>query len=155
MDRRVRIEVDPSSDEEIVIKCRELTHDVLALKSEIESGARAGGEDISLTLGGREYFVSLKDVLFFESSDDRTAAHTGDHMYYTGRRLFELTGTLPGYFMRVSKSCIVNLKLISSIHRDVAGVCEVCFSGSQKKIYVSRMYYKAFRERLIEVRLGV
>ena len=155
MNKNVRIEVDPSADEEIVIKCRELTPGVLALKNAVENASAGGGEDIALTLGESEYFISLRDILFFESADERTAAHTSDHMYYTGRKLFELTENLPGYFMRVSKSCIVNLRLISSIHREVTGICEVCFCGSVKKIYVSRMYYKAFRERLIEVRLGV
>lgn len=150
---RVRIEIDPEGKEEVVVRCRELTEQVRRLRDEIMGVPSAGGEML-LTLGGREYIVALGDILFFESCGDRTAAHTAGRMFYTDRTLSDLLGTLPGEFCRGAKSCIVNLRRISSFHRELTGVCEVCFAGSNKKIYVSRMYYKPFRERLGEVRFG-
>ena len=155
MGRKVRIELDPGvPEEEVIIRCPEITPEILRLQklAEGDGGSRRNAE-ISLTLGDREYFVAVKDILFFETSDNRTAAHTSDHMYYTEMKLFELSDFLPNTFMRVSKSSIVNMQRISSIRRDVTGVCEVFFDGSEKRIYVSRMYYKPFREKLLEIRL--
>lgn len=154
MKHKVRIETCPEGQEEIVIRCSEITPEVERLRRSLEQGAQKSADDIALTLGDREYFVALRDLLFFESADKNTAAHTGANMYYTESRLFELCNTLPPYFMRVSKSCIVNLRSVSSVRREVTGICEVFFYNTSKKIYVSRMYYKPFRERLSEVRLS-
>jgi len=152
---KVRIELEPNAESEIVIKCSGLTPDVLRLQKLIEQEMRAGQDgELTLTLGDREYFVSLKDVLFFETSDERTSAHTSESMYYTDMRLFELEEMLPDSFMRISKSGIVNLSRVSSVRRDVTGIGEVFFDGSAKKVFVSRMYYKNFREKLHELRIG-
>ena len=155
MGRKVRIELDPDiPEEEVIIRCPEITPEILKLQKLAEGdGGQRQNAEISLSLGDREYFVAVKNILFFETSDSRTAAHTSDRMYYTDKKLFELSEFLPSDFMRVSKSCIVNLQRISSIRRDVTGVCEVFFEGSEKRIYVSRMYYKPFREKLLELRI--
>ena len=153
--RKVRIENCPEGQDEIVIRCSFVTPSVERLRDALDKGENLRyADDMALTLGDREYFIAIKDILFFESADKNTAAHTGDKMYYTDMKLFELTDSLPPYFMRVSKSTIANLKAISSVRRDVTGLCEAFFDGSPKKIYVSRMYYKPFREKLSEIRLN-
>ena len=154
MGRKVRIELDPgATEEEVIIRCPEITPEILKLQKLAEGGSQRQDAEITLTLGDREYFIAVKDILFFETADSRTAAHMPDRMYYTDMKLFELSDFLPNTFMRVSKSSIVNLQKISSIRRDVTGACEVFFEGSEKRIYVSRMYYKSFREKLLEIRL--
>lgn len=152
MSIKVRIETDPSAEEEVIIRCHECTPGIRRLYEQITSGDPE--KDILLTLGGREYVIALQDILFFAADGDRTAAHTADGMYYTDRTLTELSAHLPGYFSRGSKSCLLNVLRVSSLQRELTGVCEVCFSGSSKKVYVSRMYYKPFRERLTELRLN-
>lgn len=151
MSIKVRVIVDRDSEEEVVITCKEVTSEILRLQ---QLAAGGGGEEMLFKLDGREYFVPLRDVLFFATYDENVCAHTAQRMYYSDKKLFELSALLPNYFMRVSKSCIVNIRKISSLHREVTGVCEVHFAGSEKLIYISRMYYKPFRERLSELRLG-
>lgn len=146
--RKVRIEIDPGAEEEIVIRCKALTPELEALRRM----AMGEGEELLLTLGEEEFFVPRGEILFFESADGRTAAHTAARMFYTEHKLYELEELLRGSFLRVSKSCILNLRAVSSIRRDVTGICEVRFTGSSKKVYVSRMYYKTFRETLLEMR---
>lgn len=150
---KVRIEIDPEGDEEVVLRCREITSQIQKLREQIMGTFAASGEML-LTLSGREYIVALEEILFFESCGDRTAVHTTDRMFYTDRSLSDLIGVLPGEFFRGAKSCIVNLRRICSFHRELTGVCELCFSGSNKKVYVSRRYYQPFRERLGEIRFG-
>ena len=68
-------------------------------------------------------------------------------------KLRELEELLPRYFTRISKSCILNLKHVTSMKKSISGVCEIYLCGETKKVYASRMYYKAFRDKLTETRL--
>lgn len=155
MSIKVRIEIDREGEEEVIIRCKEITPEVVRLQKLAENAFDTGsGGEMSLRLGDNEFFVALDDILFFEALDNRTAAHTSDRMYTCSRTLVELSESLPSSFMRISKSCIANIRLISSLHREITGVCEATFNGSIKKVYISRMYYKPFRERLIEIRLN-
>ena len=151
MKRKVTVVIDSDADEEVIIRCRELTPEIEYIKNAAENGGSL--TEISLELQGREYFTPLSEILFFESAGDKTAAHTADKMLYTDKTLRELEETLPGYFARVSKSCLLNIKCVSSMKRSVSGVCEVWIGGETKKVYVSRMYYGPFREKLNELRL--
>ena len=74
-------------------------------------------------------------------------------MYYTDLKLYELEERLPKSFMRISKSCIINVNAVSSIHKEITGICEAFFRDTVKKVYVSRGYYKQFREKINETRL--
>ena len=150
---KIRIETDETAQTEVIIRCKSLTPEIQQLVRLLE-GKSPVSEEILLTLAEREYFIPLKSILFFEAQDGRTAAHTGDGMFYTDKTLSELTSSLPPCFFRGSKSCILNLNKVSSLHRELTGICEVFFAGSVKKVYVSRMYYKPFRERLNEIHLG-
>ena len=152
MAKSVRIEIDPNGSDDIVIVCKELTPEILEIEKLI-NGGRKSESDMLLTLGGSEYLIEYGDILFFETVGERTAAHTADRMYYTDKRLYELCDSLPKSFFRVSKSCIVNIDRIASMKRELTGVCDISFRGSNKTAFVSRMYYKPFYERLTEIRL--
>ena len=93
------------------------------------------------------------EILFFEVSGERTYAHTAKECYTTAQRLFELEGILPGTFCRASKSVLLNTMKVRSLTRSPTGVGEASFSGSEKKAFISRMYYKAVRDVIEEVRL--
>ena len=154
MKPEVRIETDSKAEEspEVVIRCREITPEIHRLAQRLQAECDGIGQEILLTLCGRDYIVALDHILFFETSGEHTVAHTADGMYYTDQSLSRLVCQLPPAFFRGSKSCIVNTRQVASLHRELTGVCEVCFAGSTKRVYVSRMYYKAFRARLDEIR---
>lgn len=57
---------------------------------------------------------------------------------------------LPSYFLRVSKSTILNTREVYSITRNLTAASLVEFSGTHKKVYVSRSYYKALKLLLDE-----
>ncbi len=153
MIKKVRIEIDPDGAEEVVIRCRNATPSVFALKAAIESGSADGqAKELALQLGEEEYFVELSRILFFESADNRVTAHTDNRIYYTDMKLYELEKMLPNTFMRVSKGCVINLEAVQWLRRELTGPCRVGFTGSTKQAYVSRMYYRPFREKLEETR---
>ena len=148
---KVRIEVNPDAEEEIIIKCKNITDEVIAIQSAIANNENG---ELELTLGENTHFVKTNKILFFETSGTKTTAHTKERMYYSDLKLYELEERLPRSFMRISKSCIINVKAISSIRREITGICEAFFADTAKKVYISRSYYKAFKYRLNETRLN-
>jgi len=149
---KVHIEVTPDGTEEIIIRCASIGPEELRLKAAIERELSPEGQSLALEIGDNEYIVPISELLFFESDGSRTAAHTRSRMYYTPLKLYELENILPGSFMRVSKSCVLNINAVNVLQKDLTGICRVGFRNSEKAVYVSRMYYKPFRERLFELR---
>lgn len=147
---KIRFEIDPNGEEEIIIRCRALSEDVLQLERLINGNSSK--TEMELHLGGNDYFVSLDEILFFETSGSKTAAHTVNRMYYTDFKLYELEEKLPRSFMRISKSCVLNLNSVVALKRELTGICEAGFRDTTKKVYISRSYYKPFREKINEIR---
>ena len=111
MKATIKIEIDDEAPEQIIIRCHKLDQDVMLLQRFIESG-NVGESQMPLKLNGREYFIKYSSILFFETAGKKIAAHTVANMYYTDKTLRELTSILPCDFMRVSKSCILNLSAV-------------------------------------------
>lgn len=109
--------------------------------------------DLALTLGDTEYYVPIRDILFFETADGKITAHTAKKMYYTSCKLYELEGLLPPSFIRASKSCIVNSAVISSLSHNLTGASRVTFRATEKIVYVSRSYYKLLKDKIYEMRI--
>ena len=108
---KVKIEIDPAlAEDEVVIRCRRMEEHILRLQQDI---AKAEPEKncISLQDAGTSYFVPLDEILFFETEGKHIQAHTASRLYLTEHKLYELEESLPGSFMRISKSTIVNLYL--------------------------------------------
>ncbi len=97
---------------------------------------------------GKEYVLDASQVLFFEAAGDRTYAQTREHIYRVKHRLYVLETLLPGNFLRVSKSAIVNVDEILSFATLVGTTGVVEFKGSPKKLHISRAYIKALRSAL-------
>jgi DNA-binding LytR/AlgR family response regulator len=149
---KVRIEISDDGEEEVVIRARTLSDEVRRISDAVRK-ASGGEATLALSDGESEYFVPVDSLLFFETDEGHTTAHTADRMYYTSRKLYELEAILPRTFARVSKSCVVNTAAISSIKRNPVGASETHFTDSYKKVYISRSYYKAVRELIEETRI--
>lgn len=55
--------------------------------------------------------------------------------------------------MRISKSAILNTKQIYSINRNLTASSVVEFTGTHKRVFVSRYYYKPLISKLEEQKL--
>ena len=150
---RIRIEIAQDGEEEIVIRCRQHDEKINTIEHALDAALKSSG-DLALYINGTEYFVPRSDILYFESEGDRIYAGTKDHRYLCTYKLFELEDMMPSYFVRISKSTIANIKMISSLRREVTGNGELTFKGADKKVYFSRSYYKRLREKIDEVRFG-
>ncbi len=145
---KLRIEFDDNlQEEEIIIRCRELSPQIIQLKETISESLQKN-EVISFYKGDTRVYLSLEEILFFETEQNMVFAHTGDDCYEIHHRLYELEELLPSYFMRVSKSTILNTKQIFSIDKNIYASSTVCFRRSHKQVFVSRHYYKPLIEKL-------
>ena len=137
---KIRIELDENLiEDEVLIRCRSLDENVRKIQEAV-SQVLTGKQQLICFKEDTEYYLSLDEILFFE-------------MYQTRYKLYELEELLPGHFMRVSKSTILNTNRIYSITRNLTASSVVEFMGSHKQVYVSRYYYKPLKCKLEEKRI--
>ena len=148
---KIRIEMSEGVQEEVVIRCREITPEIIRLH-QLLSGDSDRSNQFLLYKGDTEYYLNVNDIIFFETEGNAVMAHTKNDMYETRRKLYELEELLGGRFQRISKSAIVNVDKVYSIKRNVTSSSAIEFQGTHKQIYVSRAYYKVLREKLEEKR---
>ena len=150
---KIRIEIDDNlTEEEIVIRCRKLDDSITGIQRAIEE-ASIRKKGFVFYKGNTEYYMPLEKILFFETENNSVNAHTVDDVFETHYKLYELEEVLPGHFMRISKSAIVNTERIYSINRNISASSAIEFSQSHKQVYVSRSYYKLLKQKLEEKRM--
>ena len=149
---KIQIEVDRNIKEnEIIIRCSELNKEVKDIQR-ILADILAQKNQIIFYKGDTEYYLSLEEVLFFDTEENGICAHTATNIYHVKYKLYELEELLPGYFMRVSKSTILNINHIYAITRSLSAASKVEFQNTHKQVYVSRYYYKPLKIKLLEKR---
>ena len=148
---KIRIEMSEGVQEEVVIRCREITPEIIRLQ-QLLSGDSDRSNQFLLYKGDTEYYLNVNDIIFFETEGNAVMAHTKNDMYETRRKLYELEELSGRRFQRISKSAIVNVDKVYSIKRNVTSSSAIEFQGTHKQIYVSRAYYKVLREKLEEKR---
>jgi len=152
---KVKIDIDESlKEDEIIIRCSKLDEKTQKVYDALMNITKES-KHLMLYKGNVEYYFPLEDILFFETTDNCVSAHTVNSVYETTYRLYELEELLPGHFMRVSKSTILNLNHIYSISRNLTASSEVQFMNTHKQVYVSRYYYKSLKTRLEEKRKSI
>jgi len=152
---KVRIDIDENLEEdEIIIRCSKLDDKTRKAYDTLMDITKES-KHLMLYKGNVEYYFPAENILFFETTDNCISAHTVDNFFETTYRLYELEELLPGYFMRVSKSTILNLNHIYSVSRNLTASSEVQFANTHKQVYVSRYYYKSLKCRLEEKRKSI
>lgn len=150
---KIRIEIDENLiEDEVVIQCAEINEEVMKVQKAVSEVINAS-QKLVFYKEATEYYLELDEILFFETDDSGISAHTKKDVYQTKYKLYELEDILPGFFMRVSKSTILNTKHIYSINRNLTASSVVAFAGTHKQVFVSRYYYKPLISKLEEKRL--
>ena len=147
---KIHIEtVENLAEDEVLIRCAKVDSTIQKIHQYILEQASAAPK-IVFYRDNQEFYLSLSDILFFETDTEQVYAHTKDSAYRTKYRLYELESTLPPTFVRASKSSIINTAHIYSITRNITSSSLVQFRDTHKQMYVSRHYYKALHQRLSE-----
>ena len=117
IEMKVKIEIEEALEEdEVLIRCHGLTEEIAMIQKAVLEIAGAKQKFVFYK-GNTEYYLVLDDILFFETDEKGISAHTRTDIYQSKYRLYELENILPGFFIRVSKSTILNINHIYSIDR--------------------------------------
>lgn len=135
--------VDSSDKEEALIKAVNETDDIKAAIEILEGGVKK----LALLKDGKTVLLEISFIYYIESVDKRTFVYTKENCYESKLRLYELEESLGSYFLRISKSMIVNLKKIKSVKSDLSGRMEASMLNGEK-IVISRSYVKEIKRRL-------
>lgn len=149
---KIRIELEENAEEEVILRCRELTPKIVELQRILTEAANRSGQ-IILYKNDTEYYLEKSKLLFFETENSMVMAHTANEVFETKLKLYELEEVLGGSFLRISKSAIVNVDKIYAIRKSLTASSTIEFQGTHKQIYVSRAYYRVLKEKLEEKRL--
>lgn len=130
------VEIPVDQEEALIINCHNQQSEwVLNVKNAAQNEMVILGKKDSLS-----FRVSLKDVYYFESVDDRSFIYTGKNVYETGLKLYELEELSKNcMFFRASKSAVVNIRKIKCLKPSFSGKFELTLMNDYK-IMVSRHY---------------
>lgn len=136
--------IDRNKPELIEIQCHSISEEVREIVAFVKS--RQG--QLTGTADERQYVISISDIFYIESVDNRNFIYTKDKVYETRHKLYELEEMLKEKrFLRVSKSTLLNLMKVSSIKPALnSRFVAVLFSGEQ--IVISRKYVPALKQTL-------
>jgi len=91
--------------------------------------------------------VVLEDIYYFDSVDNKTFLYVEKDVYRCDKKLYELESLLTGTsFVRISKNCIVNTAVVTSVRAQLSGRLEATLKNNEK-VLVSKHYIKDFREK--------
>ena len=93
--------------------------------------------------------VKLEAIYYIETIQEVQYVHTEKEVYKVKQRLYELEKLLPYYFMRVSKSAILNLHRVKT-YKPFSGGIMLAELDNGDGTYISRKYVKELRNRVRE-----
>ena len=100
------------------------------------------------TAGERKVTVALTDIFYFETVDRKTFAYTDEACVEVKEALRDIIDehTEAG-FVRVSKSCVVNIYKIKKLEGDM-NMRVIIFLKNDEKLIMNRSYRDEFYEKL-------
>lgn len=137
-------EIGNDQEEEVVIRCHEVNDEVLSIVKKLKKN-----DNIILGNSGSEVFrISVKDIFYIESVDNKTFIYCQNQVFDTKARLYELEEKLAGTKMfRCSKAMILNLAKVRSVAPSMNGRFEARLTNGESVI-ISRQYVPNLKKRL-------
>ena len=141
---QVNLEKVSSKDEEqAVIKAVEITDEIKGAIELLEGESKG----FAVSRDGQTYIIKASAVYYIESVDKKTFVYTKQGCYDCKYRLYELEVMLGGYFMRCSKSMIINLRKVKNVKSQMSGRIDATLLNDEVVI-ISRGYVKEVKRRL-------
>lgn len=146
---RISIKVDILIDEELSAEQLIISSSTFSKKvGKIKEYAEQLENTISVKNGNDKILITPNDIFFIESVDKRTFIYMKDSIGECTMRLYELDNLLSrAYFVRVSKSCVVNISYVKSISIMINRNLKLTMVNGEKVI-VSRRHVKQLNEMI-------
>ena len=130
--------------EELEIRCHEVTEQIKEIVTFVKS--RQG--QLTGIIEGKQYEVPVTDIYYVEAVDNSVFIYGPNKVYEAGQKLYELEGILrEKYFLRVSKSLILNLMKVNAIRPALNGRY-LALLHSGEEIIISRKYVSDLKKAL-------
>ncbi len=130
--------------EQLEIRCHEITEQVREIVTFVKS--RQG--QLNGIIEGKQYEIPVMDIYYIEAVDSKVFLYSSKKVYETRQRIYELENALKEkYFLRVSKSLLLNLMKVKSIKPDVNGRFTAILQSGEE-IMISRKYVPELKKAL-------
>lgn len=138
------IEIIREGEDEVVIRCREVTPEVERILALLrEPAARLIG-----MRDGQQHVIDPARILYIESVDGRTFVYTAEAVLQVEHTLAQLEALLDSVqFFRCSKSMILNIDRVAALRSLACNRIDATMQGGEH-IIISRTYASEFRRRL-------
>lgn len=142
---KIEIKVDHNIKETCIsISCNRLTPELEKLIAMM----RIMEKQLVASADGETFILDVTAILYIESVDRKTFVYTEKGVFESDLRLYELEEQLEEYgFFRASKSCLIQLRAVRSLKRDINRRIRVTMENDEV-IMVSRQYAEALKKRL-------
>ncbi|MBD5520111.1 MAG: LytTR family transcriptional regulator [Lachnospiraceae bacterium] len=132
------------NETEINIRCSQLTPDI----ENIIATLRIMNQQLLVTKDDTNYLLDVSTISYIEALERKTFVYTQDSIYESKLKLYEMEERLcKSGFFRISKSCLVHLKFIKSIKKDIDRKLRLTLTNGEQ-IMVSRQYADEIKKRL-------
>ena len=135
--------VNSKDEEQAVIKAVEVTDEISGAIELLEGESKG----FAVSRDGQVFIIKASAVYYIESVDKKTFVYTKQGCYDCKYRLYELEIMLGGYFMRCSKSMIINLKKVKNVKSQLSGRIDATLLNDEV-VVISRGYVKEVKRRL-------
>ena len=130
--------------EQLEIRCHEITEQVREIVTFVKS--RQG--QLNGVIEGKQYEIPIMDIYYIEAVDSKVFLYSSKKVYETRQKIYELENALKEkYFLRVSKSLLLNLMKVKSIKPAVNGRFTAILQSGEE-IMISRKYVPELKAAL-------
>ena len=138
------LKIARNEPEELEIRCYEVTEQVKEIVTFVKS--RQG--QLTGIIEGKQYEIPVTDVYYVEAVDSTVFIYGQQKVYEARQKLYELERILrEKYFLRVSKSLIINLMKVKSIKPALNGRYAAILQ-SDEEVIISRKYVPELKRAL-------
>lgn len=141
---KITIEEVETEDVEIIIRCSTVNQDIQKIIYMLEQD----NKKLQCKKDRDIYQIPIEDIYYIETIDEKSFVYLQDEVYENSSKLYELENNLKSYgFVRISKSCLVNLECVHHIRALLNGKYEATLIN-QEKLVISRKYLPEFKKAL-------
>jgi DNA-binding LytR/AlgR family response regulator len=137
-------EINKELLEEILIRCHEVDDEIYKIISKLKT------EELIIIgyQNDQVHRINLSDIYYFEAVDGKVFSYCKDNVFEVKQKLYELEEMCKDKnCFRASKSTILNLAKISSIHPSMSGRFEAVLDNGERAV-VSRQYVPVLKNML-------
>ncbi len=142
---KIEIDIDEKyTDTKVLIKANKLDSEVEKLVAMM----RMVNMQIGVRKNDETYLLDVEKILYIEAVERKTFVYTADETYESDLKLYEIEQELlERDFFRISKQCIVNIRMIKSLKSDINRKIRITLKNDEQ-IVVSRLYSDELRRKL-------